>query len=400
MSRPLQVKELSAYIQALLTRDPLLKKISICGEVSNLRIAKYTYFDLVDDEALLHCVIFDRDKVGLVPETGSQLVCTGNVTAYGKSGIYQLIVTDLQQQGRGDKVLALEALKEKLKADELFDERRKKKLPAFPSTVGLISSTGGAVLHDFANEVNRRFPGVRILVDHAPVQGEGASRYLIDSLDRLDAHPEVDVICLARGGGSSEDLSVFNEEALVRRIAVCQKPVVTAIGHQVDTSLSDLAADLRASTPTEAAVLITPDRKSLKLQLEELDSNLILFAQTALLSRRYRLDRMAALVETFSPMSRLKQTGRRVSDLAEAVRLSAYRQLRRRQRMLADRVNGLDQIYQDLLKPQLWRVENQEGKVLSRLELEAGKRYLLRSDSVSYRIYVEGMEENESRPSI
>lgn len=262
--RPLRVGELVRYIATTLTRDPLLKRLQVEGEVVNFRRAKYGYFDLREGDDLISSVCFQPDILEGVQE-GERVLVTGRITTYIRGSKYQILVDAVERVGRGAHLLALENLRRKLYAEGLFDPSRKRPLPSYPKTIGMITSAGGAVLHDFLNELQQRYRLAEVVVCSAQVQGKEALSSLLAALNALESEdlekhgiPKPEVLVLARGGGSNEHLEVFNEEELVRRLARCRVPVISAVGHQVDFTLCDEVADVRASTPTEAAVLATP----------------------------------------------------------------------------------------------------------------------------------------------
>lgn len=285
MSRPLSVRELTRYLSQLVKMDGILSRISVEGEATNVRQGHHIYFDLKDGEAILHCAVFDPLVASRPIRNGDHLMCQGRIAVYGAGGRYQLHVAQIQPMGLGDELIRFEALKRKLSEEGLFDPTRKKPLPALPKRIGLITSLQGAVVHDFRNELMLRYQNLELILVHSSVQGEEAPEQLREALNRIQAlTPAPDLIVVARGGGAYEQLGVFNDEPLVRAIAACPIPIITAIGHEVDTTLADYAADRRASTPTEAAVLAVPDLSELHYQLDEL----LHYGQSALLRKLYR----------------------------------------------------------------------------------------------------------------
>lgn len=306
MSRPLGVGELTRYLAQLIKMDGILSRVAVEGEAINVRQGHYTYFDLKDDEAILHCAVFDPLVAAIPVRNGDRLMCQGRVSVYEAGGRYQLHVVQIRPLGLGDELVQFEALKRRLTAEGLFDPARKKPLPALPKRIGLITSLQGAVVHDFRNELELRYPNLELILVHSSVQGEEAPGQLREALSRLQAlAPAPDLIVVARGGGANEHLGVFNDELLVRAIAACPIPVITAIGHEVDTTLVDYASDRRASTPTEAAVFAVPDLSELHYQLDEL----LHCGQGALLRKLYgyrnELTRLLAQLEQKPKLLRL-----------------------------------------------------------------------------------------------
>ncbi len=262
-------------------RDALREDFSglwVEGEISSLHRSRpgHVYFDLVDEDGQLRCALFRRsaERVRFDLEDGQRVRVHASVDVYPERGSLQLIVDEVRPAGEGALRLAFEKLRQRLIDEGLFDEAHKQELPFMPARVGLVTSVGGAAIHDFARGLRRRGAGLELVVYDARVQGENAWRELVRGLHLLDAQPGIEVIVLARGGGSIEDLWAFNREELVRAIFEVGTPVVSAVGHEVDLVLSDLVADARASTPTAAAELVAPDRAQLFVQLRGLEQAL------------------------------------------------------------------------------------------------------------------------------
>lgn len=240
--------------------------VNVVGEISNLKhhSSGHVYFTLKDEATQLSAVLW-RSRVqalGMMPQDGMKVVVSGRITVYEVRGTYQIDVSSIKPLGAGELQMAFERLKEKLSAEGLFDSRRKRVLPEFPERVGIVTSRTGAVLHDMMNVFRRRFPSLKILLAPARVQGAGAAEEIARAIADLNAYGGVDVIVLARGGGSLEDLWAFNDESLARAIAASQIPIVSAVGHEVDFTIADFVADLRAPTPSAAAELVVRDRAS------------------------------------------------------------------------------------------------------------------------------------------
>jgi len=263
----LTVSQVSSLIQTLLD-DQRLLDIWIRGEITNFKVhgSGHCYFSLGEksgnNSAVLSCVMWRKEalRVKCDLHDGMEILVFGSIGHYAPQGRYQLYVRDIQPAGRGEKHLMVEEWKRQLTAEGCFDPARKRPLPAFPAKVGVVTSETGAVLQDIRNVISRRFP-LELVVSPTAVQGEGAHKEIALALRRVER--EVDVIILARGGGSFEDLFPFNHPDVVREISLCPVPVVSAIGHEVDVTLADFAADVRAPTPSAAAELVVPDRVSL-----------------------------------------------------------------------------------------------------------------------------------------
>ncbi|MDR0389724.1 MAG: exodeoxyribonuclease VII large subunit [Spirochaetaceae bacterium] len=279
----LTVSELTELIRR--TIEGNFGALCVEGELSNCRPSStgHLYFTLKDTGAAISAVMFKNRlrSLGFEPKDGMLLRVRGNLSVYAQRGTYQLVCEEMEQAGAGDILLMLEKRKRLLASEGLFDEERKKPLPRFPETVGVISSPTGAALRDILSVLGRRAAGIRVIVLPAPVQGEGASEILVRRIKQANAWRLADVLILGRGGGSLEDLLPFSDEGLVRAVAASELPIISAVGHEIDWALSDFAADLRAPTPSAAAELVSGNRN------EVLDSvkNLARVFESALRSR-------------------------------------------------------------------------------------------------------------------
>jgi exodeoxyribonuclease VII large subunit len=278
MSGVLTVAELCQHIRLLFDSDELLRMCFVKGEVSGVSLypSGHLYFTLKDSSHQIACVMFRQEHQGLKfkLKEGMKVTAAGRVSIFSGRSQYQLIVQDLNPDGVGELYLAFLELKEKLEKEGLFDPARKRPIPFFPKTVGIVTSLQGAALHDMISIIQRRNSAIQILISPSPVQGQDAPGNLIAALKRLQSFPDVEVILLARGGGSLEDLWSFNDENLAREIFQCRVPVISGVGHETDFTIADFAADKRAPTPSAAAELISPLQKDLQQQLMQLAQRL------------------------------------------------------------------------------------------------------------------------------
>lgn len=264
MANVITVTALNRYVKTLLDSDPVLTDVALCGEISNFTNHYKTghfYFTLKDGQCAVKAVMFRRDaqRLGFLPQNGMHVIVRCRISLFERDGAFQVYVEELFPDGIGAMQLAFDQLKEKLEREGLFDAEHKKPLPAMPRCVGLVTSKTGAALQDILNVTRRRNPAARFLLAPVTVQGSAAAPEIAQAITRLDASGRVDVIIVARGGGSREDLWVFNSESIARAAFACKTPVVSAIGHEIDFSILDFAADLRAPTPSAAAELVMPD---------------------------------------------------------------------------------------------------------------------------------------------
>jgi exodeoxyribonuclease VII large subunit len=315
----LSVSELTRQVRDILESEPSLQSVWVRGEVSNLVIsnAGHAYFTLKDAGAQLRCVIF-RNRIRAVrtiPPNGSAAVAQGRIIVYEPAGNYQLHVAVIQPAGVGDLYLRLEETRARLEAEGLFAPERKRLLPRFPRRVGVVTSPTGAVIRDIVNILGRRFPLTEIVVSPTQVQGADAPPQICRALSRLERDGGVDVIIVARGGGSIEDLWPFNDERVARAIYACSVPVVSAIGHETDFTIADQVADVRAPTPSAAAELVAPDARSLTREIDAMVAAMTQDAERDLDSRRAAVERAEAMLEAQSPDRVLAGKRQRVDDL-------------------------------------------------------------------------------------
>lgn len=332
---PIAVAELARRIAGVVEDAEGLAALRVRGELSGVKRAAsgHLYFTLKDEGAQIPCTMWSAQarRLRFSPEDGLAVIARGDVRYWKEAGKLQLTVADLAPDGEGAAAAALDALRRRLAAEGLFDDARKRPLPAFPRLVGVVTSRSGAVLHDLAVTLGRRAPSVRVLLVPVRVQGDGAADEVAAAIARLNALPDArrpDVLVVARGGGSAEDLAAFNEEAVVRALAASAIPTVSAVGHESDVTLADAAADVRAATPTAAAELVTADLLAAREQLdawqermaatmrlrvrhghERLDALLrrgaLAEPDRALAGKRQQLDELAGLLHSLSPLATL-----------------------------------------------------------------------------------------------
>ncbi len=272
----LTISELTRDIKEVL--ESVFSECWVTGEISNFSqpASGHMYFSLKDETASLRCVFFRGSNLRLkyLPADGMQVIAQGRVSIYEKGGQYQLYVNTLEPKGQGALQLAFEQLKEKLAREGLFDEARKKPLPFLPRKIGIVTSPTGAVIHDMLRILDRRFGAAHVVLAPVPVQGDQAPPAIIEAVAKLNAFSDVDVIIIARGGGSLEDLWAFNDEGVARAIAASRAPVISAVGHETDFTIADFVADRRAPTPSAAAEIVMPSRAELDETLDHLTRHL------------------------------------------------------------------------------------------------------------------------------
>lgn len=290
--KTLTVEQLNTYIRDYLSTSPLLNKVVVKGELSNVRVyggSGHIYFTLKDENSAIPATMFGgASKLKFKPENGMKVVCTGRVAVFVRDGQYRIYAEEMEPDGIGSLYIAFEQLKAKLQKEGLFAPEHKKKIPKIPFSVGIITAPGGAAVQDMINVSRRRFPAVKLYLYPSLVQGPSAPAQLINALKNLDASGLCDVIIIGRGGGSTEDLWCFNDENLAHAVYECKTPIISAVGHETDFTICDFVADLRAPTPSAAAELAVPDVRDLKKQFENVQSRLVntLSARTDYLRQR------------------------------------------------------------------------------------------------------------------
>jgi exodeoxyribonuclease VII large subunit len=314
----LTVSELTQYMRALLDGDEILRDVWVRGEISNLSrpTSGHLYFTLKDQSAALRCVVWRSAaaRLRVSMQNGLAIEAHGAISIYERDGQYQLYVDSARPAGEGLLFQEFLRLKTLLESEGLFDEERKRPIPARPRRIGLVTSPTGAALQDMLNTLGRRYPLVEVILAPCAVQGEAAPGEIIRAIRGLGtARP--DVILVARGGGSLEDLWAFNDEGVVRAIAASPWPVITGIGHETDFTLADFAADLRAPTPTGAAVLATPDKTDLQIELAALRLQLESAVQAMLEEHNDALDAARQRMERVSPAFRIRSDRQLIDEL-------------------------------------------------------------------------------------
>ncbi|WP_037289371.1 exodeoxyribonuclease VII large subunit [Saccharibacillus sacchari] len=276
--RILSIQELNRYIRQKFEADPLLPEVWVRGEISNFthHSSGHMYFTLKDTGSRVRAIMFasHNKRLPFIPREGTRVVALGSVSVFERDGQYQLYLTEMQPDGVGSLYLAYEQLKKKLESEGLFDEGGKRKIPTMPRAIGVITSPTGAAVRDILTTLGRRFPGVPVMLYPALVQGKEAAASIVRGIRILNRLGEADVLIVGRGGGSLEELWAFNEEIVARAIYDSAIPVISAVGHETDFTISDFAADLRAATPTAAAELAVPDRRELQQRISQLEQRL------------------------------------------------------------------------------------------------------------------------------
>lgn len=294
----LSVSELNDYARKLLAGDPLLRNVEVTGEISGYKhhYTGHRYFTLKDENARVQCVMFRQNAQGLEfkPADGMRVTVKGSASVFVRDGAFQLYVNSMKETGRGDLFARFEALKKKLNAEGLFDPARKREIPLLPRVIGVATSETGAALRDILQVARRRNPNVGIIVAPCAVQGDAAAGEIIRAIERLNRCGECDVLLVGRGGGPYEDLWAFNEEPVARAIAASRVPVISCVGHEIDFTITDFVADVRAPTPSAAAELAVPMLADLKATVNHMMHRVGRALENGQKLRRVKLEKLCA----------------------------------------------------------------------------------------------------------
>ena len=315
----LTITQINEYIRAMMDQDALLTGLAVKGEISNYKVypSGHHYFTLKDEGASLRCVMFRSSavKMRFKPENGMKVIAMGRIAVYPRDGGYQLYCSAMALDGVGDLHAAFEQLKSKLAAQGLFDPANKKPLPKYPGVIGIVTSAAGAAIHDMLRILRKRYPLAKVLLLPVRVQGAEAPREIAAAIRYANRRQLADLLIVGRGGGSMEDLWAFNDEIVANAIYESQIPVISAVGHEPDVTISDYVADLRAATPSNAAELAVPDQDALRQSMDSMLLSMATILQRQLKASRKHLSVLAASPALQSPENYLQQRRKALSHL-------------------------------------------------------------------------------------
>lgn len=401
MADILSVSQLNRYVKSLLDGDPLLKDLLLRGEISNFvchQRSGHCYFTLKEGDCAVRAVMFSRYANDLLfePENGMAVILRGAVSLYERDGSYQLYVYDMQPDGRGALQVAFEQLYRKLDRQGLFSQQNKQPIPTDARRIGVVTSASGAAFWDIVNVLSRRCPLATLVFCPAQVQGEAAAQSMVQALDALEQQGNCDVIILGRGGGSMEDLWCFNDEQLVKRVARCTVPLISAVGHETDFTLCDYAADLRAPTPSAAAELAAPDLSDLPEQLQDYAQRILAAGERMLSFKTRRILEQSERLARLSPQKRLRQDEKKLQNLANTIQLSLKNGIMKREEHLqlqTARLQALDPLAK--LSGGYGYITKQGRTVSSVREVSMGDVLTIRVCDGTVQAVVEQVSENE-----
>lgn len=382
MSRAVTVSQINRYIANLFKQDYTLSGIQVKGEISGCKYhySGHIYFTLKDAGAAISCVMFSSQRKGLdfTLEDGQSVIVTGQISVFERDGRYQLYARSIAQDGVGRLYEEYEKLKKRLLAEGLFDEQRKKPIPRYASKIGVVTAETGAVIQDICNVTYRRNPYVQLYLYPAKVQGEGAAQTVIEGIHYFE-QTDVDTIIIGRGGGSVEDLWCFNDEMLARVIADCTKPIISAVGHETDTTISDYAADLRAPTPSAAAELAVYSWREMEIGLREYRNDLRQAMHQILKVRKLELQKYMVLLQHVSPEDILRQKRLVLADSQERLQRLMEKRLtdaKHRLALYAEEMKGLSPL-QKLQSGYTYTADEAGNHIDSVQNLEKGQHLTL-----------------------
>lgn len=369
----LTVSGLNAYIKSIFESDENLRYIFLCGEISNFTAhtrSGHMYFSLKDEKCTVRCVMFAGFARGLRfrPEEGMDVLVRGKVSVYEVSGQYQVYVEDMQPIGQGVSSVAFEKLKQKLFKEGLFDDEHKKALPVYPKRIGVITSDSGAALYDIKNVLSRRYPLCELVLYPVSVQGVGAAVQMVEAVNFFSVMKNVNLIILARGGGSAEDLWEFNDENLAQAIFACRVPLISAVGHEVDYTISDFVADMRAPTPSAAAEIAVPDVKDLKGGLKIALSQMRNAMEDKIQEGQDATKYLEKMLVRFSPRAQLANKELLMSNLSSRLKAAYTEKIESEDAKFIKLAAVLDSLSPMKTLSRGYSVMSKDGKVVRKLD--------------------------------
>ena len=342
----LSVTDLNLYIKDIIAVDDILGDVLVKGEISNFKAhsSGHMYMSLKDSGSVLRAVMFRSAaaKLTFAPQNGTKVVAHGRIAVYERDGQYQLYIDKMQPEGQGDLYAAFEMLKQKLAKEGLFDPAHKKRLPKYPKRIGVVTAPTGAVIRDIINVLTRRFSYADIVLYPVLVQGENSAASIVSAINYFNATKSADVLIVGRGGGSIEDLWSFNEEAVARAIYDCEIPIVSAVGHEIDFTISDFVADLRAPTPSAAAELVVPSQDELSEKFNNVYKLIYKQARQIIENRRMRVERCADRPIFKNPKDRIDDKRIYLDNLEHMFETAAQSVLKEKKRLLSENAAKLD----------------------------------------------------------
>lgn len=387
---PITVTDLNKYIKNQIASDEYLNNILVKGEISNFKnhYTGHYYFTLKDDNSLIKCIMFKSftQNLKFMPRDGMKIMVFGTVSVFERDGVYQIYAKAMQEDGMGDLYQAYEELKRKLEEEGLFRQEYKKPIPMLPRIVGVLTSQTGSVIRDIINVSTRRNPNVYIRLLPVPVQGAGAAEKIAKAIATLNEKKLADVIILARGGGSLEDLWPFNEEIVARAIAASELPIISAVGHETDFSIADFVADLRAPTPSAAAELAVPNIQEVKIKLEIEKNRLKQALQKKVQLMRLKYEKCMLAKAFKEPLQPINEQYIRIDMIVKAIQNKVIHQLQESRVIAGKEISRLDALSPLKTLTRGYCIPIKQGKIIKSV------KELKRDDEISIQL-IDGVRE-------
>ena len=372
---PMTVSDLNAYIKDKIAEDEFLNTVYIKGEISNFKhhYTGHLYFTLKDENSLIKCIMFKTytSKLTFIPKDGMKVLILGSVSVFERDGVYQIYCRAMQEDGLGSLYKAYEKLKQDLEKEGLFDNEHKKLIPVFPKIIGVLTSQTGSVIRDIINVSTRRNPNVNIKLLPVPVQGEGAGIKIADAIKFMNDNKIVDVLIVARGGGSLEDLWPFNEEVVARAIYNSEIPVISAVGHETDFTIADFVADLRAPTPSAAAELAVPDIATVKLNISKYNERLKMALVKKLELSKLRYEKVMTSKAFKNPLDRIENNYLKLDNYIKILHLGISSKFKDNKNKFVNVISKLDSLSPLKTLSRGYTITQKNGKIIKSVkELE------------------------------
>ena len=370
---PISVTELNRYIKEKIDQDEYLNNVLVRGEISNFKhhYTGHMYFTLKDENSLIKCIMFKTHTghLNFTPKDGMKVIIFGTISVFERDGVYQIYCKAMQDDGTGNLYIAYKELKEKLEREGLFRQENKNKLPYMPKVIGVLTSKTGSVIRDIINVSTRRNPNVYIRLYPVPVQGEGAAKKIADAIKLMNENELADVLILARGGGSLEDLWPFNEEIVARAIYDSKIPIISAVGHETDFTISDFVSDLRAPTPSAAAELAVPDIQELTKKIENYENRLKHSLKKKVEFMRLRYEKCMKSRAFTDPTRRINEEYVKIDILVKRIESCIRKKLNENRNKAVEVITKLDTLSPLKTLTRGYCITQKNGKVIKNAKL-------------------------------
>lgn len=391
---PITVEELNKYIKTKIDGDEFLNNVYVRGEISNFKLhyTGHMYFSLKDEKSLIKCIMFKNNVqyLNFMPKDGMKVCILGSVSVFERDGVYQIYAKAMKQDGIGSLYEAYEKMKAKLEAEGLFDKQHKKRIPMFPKTIGVLTSSTGAVIRDIINVSTRRNPNVRIRLLPVPVQGPGAEKEIVSAIKKANEEKIADVLIIGRGGGSLEDLWPFNEEILARAIYESEIPIISAVGHETDFTIADFVADLRAPTPSAAAELAVPNIADVKYTISSYKNRYKVALKKKVELMKLRYEKCMTRRVFKEPLQKINENYILLDNLIKSINKNTINKISKSRLLLNEKVTKLDALSPLKTISRGYAITEKDGKIIKSInQLKCGEKIDIRYNDGKVKASVE-----------